>query len=69
MGIWKGAITFSAFYAQIFIWQFKDKKELLGIAFIDAEVHMHSAKALKNFILIADIHRSVQLLRYQVLCI
>ena len=52
--------------SQIFMWHFKDNKDLVGVAFIDTEVYIHHATAIKNFILIADIAKSVQLLRYQV---
>ena len=51
---------------QIFMWHFKDNKDLVGVAFIDTEIYVHTAHALKNFILIGDVTRSVQLLRYQV---
>ncbi len=51
---------------QIFMWQFKDNKDLLGMAFIDTDIYIHTAIALKNFILIGDISRSIQLLRYKV---
>ncbi len=48
------------------MWHFKDNKDLVGVAFIDTEIYIHKALSLKNFILIADINRSIQLLRYQV---
>ncbi len=48
------------------MWQFKDNKDLLGMAFIDTDIYIHTAIALKNFILIGDISRSIQLLRYKV---
>ena len=48
------------------MWHFKDNKDLVGVAFIDTEVYIHHATAIKNFILIADVTRSIQLLRYQV---
>ena len=48
------------------MWQFKDKKDLLAVAFIDAETYIHSAKSLRGLILTSDISRSVQLLQYQV---
>ena len=51
---------------KIYMWHFKDNKDLVGVAFIDTEVYIHHATAIKNFILIADIAKSVQLLRYQV---
>ena len=53
-------------HLQIFMWHFKDNKDLVGVAFIDTEIYVHTAHSLKNFILIGDITRSVQLLRYQV---
>ena len=51
---------------QIYLWRFKDNKSLMGMAFIDTETYIHKARAIKNFILIADINRSVQLLCYKV---
>ncbi len=48
------------------MWQFKDKKDLLAVAFIDAETYIHSVKSLRGLILTSDINRSVQLLQYQV---
>ena len=48
------------------MWQFKDKKDLVGIGFIDADMYVHSAKSLRGFVVTADVSRSVQLLRYQV---
>lgn len=38
----------------------------MGMAFIDTETYIHKALAIKNFILVADINRSVQLLCYKV---
>ena len=49
------------------MWNFKENKTLVGMAFIDAETYVHKALALKTFILIADVNKSVQLLRYQVM--
>ena len=51
---------------QIFMWKFKENKDLIGVAFIDTQIYIHRAISIKNFILIADISRSIQLLRYQV---
>lgn len=48
------------------MWKFKESKDLIGVAFIDTEIYIHRAVCIKNFILIADISRSIQLLRYQV---
>ena len=52
---------------QIFMWNFKDNKDLVGVAFIDTEIYSHRAVSLKNFIVIGDIHHSVQLLKYKVM--
>ena len=46
------------------MWQFKDKKDLLAVAFIDAETYIHTAQSVKGFILTGDISRSIQLLHY-----
>ena len=48
------------------MWNFKENKDLIGVAFIDTEIYIHRAVCIKNFILIVDITRSIQLLRYQV---
>lgn len=47
------------------MWQFKDKKDLLAVAFIDSETYIHTAKSIKSFILTGDVSRSIQLLHYQ----
>ena len=46
------------------MWQFKDKKDLFAVAFIDSETYIHSASSIKGFILTGDVSRSVQLLHY-----
>ena len=48
------------------MWNFKDNKDLVGVAFIDGETYIHRAIALKNFVVISDINRSIQILRYKV---
>lgn len=58
-------LLFTCIGKKIFMWNFKDTKELIGVAFIDAELYIHSAISLKNFILVADITKSVQLLQYR----
>ena len=52
---------------QIFMWNFKDNKDLVGVAFIDTDVYSLRAVSLKNFIVISDIHHSIQLLKYKVI--
>ncbi|XP_023327813.1 cleavage and polyadenylation specificity factor subunit 1 [Eurytemora carolleeae] len=49
---------------KIYIWQFKDK-ELHGIAFIDSNVYIHQIHALKNFLLVGDVYKSINVLQYQ----
>ena len=49
---------------KIYVFQFKDK-DLLGMAFIDSQVYIHQLVSLKNFILVGDIMKSVDLLQFQ----
>lgn len=54
----------SAIGQKIYVWQLKDDK-LVGVAFIDTQIYIHSAVSIKNLVLVADISKSVSLLRYQ----
>ena len=54
---------------QIFMWNFKDNKDLVGVAFIDTDVYSLRAVSLKNFIVVCDIHHSIQLLKYKVILV
>ena len=49
---------------QIFLWVLKDN-DLTGMAFIDTQLHIHQMFSIKNFILAADLMKSISLLRYQ----
>lgn len=49
---------------QIFLWVLKDN-DLTGMAFIDTQLYIHQMMSIKNFILAADLMKSVSLLRYQ----
>jgi cleavage and polyadenylation specificity factor subunit 1 len=49
---------------KIFIWEFKNS-ELIGKAFIDTNFYVHKMITLKNFVLIADIHKGISLIRFQ----
>ena len=49
---------------KIYIWQFKDK-DLHGIAFIDSAVYVHQIHTLKNFLLVGDVYKSINVLQYQ----
>ncbi|CAG2109128.1 unnamed protein product [Medioppia subpectinata] len=49
---------------KLYIWQLKESS-LIGIAFIDTQLYIHSAISVKNLVLIADVYKSISLLRYQ----
>lgn len=49
---------------KVFIWEYSNN-ELIGRAFIDAHFFIHKMVTLKNFILVADVHRSISLIRFQ----
>ncbi|CAF0847441.1 unnamed protein product [Brachionus calyciflorus] len=49
---------------KVFIWEFKNN-ELIGKAFIDCSFYIHKMVTLKNFVLIADMHKSISLVRFQ----
>eukprot|EP00118_Oscarella_pearsei_P015222 m.136215 g.136215 ORF g.136215 m.136215 type:complete len:1413 (+) comp38172_c1_seq126:32-4270(+) len=50
---------------KIYVWKFKGNNDIVGLAFIDTQLCIHTAVTLKNFVLIADITKSLSLLRYQ----
>uniref|UniRef100_A0A8C7TKX2 Cleavage and polyadenylation specificity factor subunit 1 n=1 Tax=Oncorhynchus mykiss TaxID=8022 RepID=A0A8C7TKX2_ONCMY len=49
---------------RIFLWSLKDN-DLTGMAFIDTQLYIHQMFSIKNFILAADVMKSISLLRYQ----
>lgn len=49
---------------KVFIWEYSNN-ELIGKAFIDTHFYIHKMVTLKSFILVADIHRSISLIRFQ----
>lgn len=49
---------------QIYIWQLKDN-DLIGVAFIDTQIYIHQIISIKSLILIADVYKSISLLRFQ----
>lgn len=53
---------------QIYIWSFKDNNDLVGMAFIDTQMYIHSLVSMKNLIIAADLCKSITLLRLQVIC-
>ena len=44
--------------------QFKNK-DLYGVAFIDSQIYIHQLASIKNFILVGDVMKSVDLLLFQ----
>ncbi|XP_069771192.1 cleavage and polyadenylation specificity factor subunit 1 isoform X2 [Narcine bancroftii] len=54
----------SAIGQKIFLWSLKDN-DLTGMAFIDTQLYIHQMISVKNFIMAADIMKSVSILRYQ----
>ncbi|CAD1469341.1 unnamed protein product, partial [Heterotrigona itama] len=54
----------SAVGQKIYIWQLKDN-DLVGVAFIDTQIYIHQMLSIKSLILIADIYKSISLLRFQ----
>ncbi|XP_041422699.1 cleavage and polyadenylation specificity factor subunit 1 isoform X1 [Xenopus laevis] len=49
---------------KIFLWSLKDN-DLTGMAFIDTQLYIHQMISVKNFILAADLMKSISLLQYQ----
>nr|XP_049706135.1 cleavage and polyadenylation specificity factor subunit 1 isoform X2 [Helicoverpa armigera] len=54
----------SAVGQKIYIWQLKDN-DLVGVAFIDTQIYVHKMLSVKNLVLVADVYKSISLLRYQ----
>lgn len=54
----------SAVGQKIYIWQLKDN-DLIGVAFIDTQIYIHQMLSIKSLILIADVYKSISLLRFQ----
>ena len=40
-------------------------KNLYGVAFIDSQIYIHKLCSIKNFILVGDVMKSVDLLQFQ----
>ncbi|KAK7874284.1 hypothetical protein R5R35_007770 [Gryllus longicercus] len=54
----------SAVGQKIYIWQLKDN-DLVGVAFIDTNIYIHQLLSIKSLILVADVYKSISLLRFQ----
>lgn len=57
-------LTLKIILLQIYIWQLKDN-DLVGVAFIDTQIYIHQMLSIKSLILIADVYKSISLLRFQ----
>ncbi|XP_008551779.2 cleavage and polyadenylation specificity factor subunit 1 [Microplitis demolitor] len=54
----------SAVGQKIYIWQLKES-DLIGVAFIDTQIYIHQMISIKSLIIIADVYKSISLLRFQ----
>lgn len=54
----------SAIGQKVYIWDLKDS-DLIGVAFVDSQIYIHSLYSLKNLVISADVMKSIQLLRFQ----
>ncbi|KAI9576672.1 hypothetical protein GQX74_010654 [Glossina fuscipes] len=54
----------TALVQKIYLWQLKDE-ELCGVVFFDTNIYVHQTIFAKSLILIADVYKSVGLLRFQ----
>ncbi|XP_018335377.1 cleavage and polyadenylation specificity factor subunit 1 [Agrilus planipennis] len=54
----------SAVGQKIYIWQLKDN-DLVGVAFIDTQIYTHQILSVKSLLLVADVYKSISLLRFQ----
>eukprot|EP00794_Sanderia_malayensis_P018649 gene18649-20530_t len=50
---------------KIYVWNFKDNADLVGMAFIDTQVYVHKMLPMKNLLITSDIVKSIQLLKFQ----
>ncbi|XP_065913707.1 cleavage and polyadenylation specificity factor subunit 1-like [Dysidea avara] len=50
---------------KIFLWTFRDNKDIVGVAFIDTKLYIHSVACIRNFILVADLHQGAMLMQYR----
>jgi cleavage and polyadenylation specificity factor subunit 1 len=49
---------------KVYLWQLKDQ-ELTGVAFIDTNIFIHQMTSIKSLILVADVYKSITVLRFQ----
>ncbi|XP_058460280.1 cleavage and polyadenylation specificity factor subunit 1 [Malaya genurostris] len=49
---------------KVYLWQLKDD-DLVGVAFIDTHIYVHQMMSIKSLILVADVYKSISLIRFQ----
>jgi cleavage and polyadenylation specificity factor subunit 1 len=49
---------------KVYLWQLKDE-DIVGVAFIDTNIFIHQMVSIKSLILVADVYKSVTVLRFQ----
>lgn len=49
---------------KIYLWQLKDN-DLSGVAFIDTNIFVHEISSIKSLLLVADMYKSISILRFQ----
>lgn len=49
---------------KVYLWQLKDD-DIVGVAFIDTNIFIHQMVSIKSLILIADVYKSITVLRFQ----
>ncbi|XP_078335129.1 cleavage and polyadenylation specificity factor subunit 1-like isoform X2 [Crassostrea virginica] len=57
-------LLITAIGQKLYIWQLKDN-DLMGVAFIDTQIYIHTLVTIKHIILAGDILKSVQVYQYQ----
>lgn len=54
----------SAIGQKVFIWGLKGSN-LVGVAFLDVQIYVHQLSSIKDLVLVADIQRSISIIRFQ----
>jgi cleavage and polyadenylation specificity factor subunit 1 len=48
------------------MYQLQYKRELIGVAFYDAQIFISTCQTIKNYIMIGDMYKSIYFLRWKV---
>ena len=51
---------------KVYIWSFADGKNLIGVAFVDTQLLVHTMSTSGDYIIVGDIQKSIALLRFDV---